>query len=169
MLSSLLLHLHQVLINFATSSALKCRICFWSTLLPLCLLLYEGSYNLDSCMLNVYHQYHLNRMKIREVVILLLKKTSYFHSFSLLFPFVRCYLFDVSGNVITDPVFLNVSDLNTAAYNGVALGTREGEIMHELIYKHNFFVRKEQIDFQGTCSITKPAPRVGIRFVEHNI
>ncbi|PIK39898.1 hypothetical protein BSL78_23247 [Apostichopus japonicus] len=80
----------------------------------------------------------------------------------------RCYLFDVSGNVITDPVFLNVSDLNTAAYNGVALGTREGEIMHELIYKHNFFVRKEQIDFQGTCSITKPAPRVSLEGLPKN-
>ncbi|KAJ8032799.1 Voltage-dependent calcium channel subunit alpha-2/delta-2 [Holothuria leucospilota] len=80
----------------------------------------------------------------------------------------RCYLFDVSGNVITDPVFLNVSDLNTAAYNGVALGTKEGEIMHELIYKHKFFVRKEQIDFQGTCSITKPSPRVSLEGLPKN-
>ena len=55
---------------------------------------------------------------------------------------------------MTDPVFLNISDLDTGKYNRVSLGKKEGEIMHELIYRHGFFERKEQIDFQGSCSVS---------------
>ncbi|XP_071499643.1 voltage-dependent calcium channel subunit alpha-2/delta-3-like [Diadema antillarum] len=74
----------------------------------------------------------------------------------------RCYLFDNYANLVTDPVFLNISDLDTAKYNRVSLGKKEGEIMHDLIYRHEFFQRKEQIDFQGSCSVSPGAPRVSL-------
>ncbi|XP_063967969.1 voltage-dependent calcium channel subunit alpha-2/delta-3-like [Lytechinus pictus] len=74
----------------------------------------------------------------------------------------RCYLFDNFAMLITDPIFLNISDLDTGKYNRVPLGKKEGEIMHDLIYRHSFFQRKEQIDFQGSCSVSPGAPRVSL-------
>ncbi|XP_071807181.1 voltage-dependent calcium channel subunit alpha-2/delta-3-like [Asterias amurensis] len=75
----------------------------------------------------------------------------------------RCYLFDNAANIVIDPEFINVSDLDTAKYNRVSLGKKEGEIMRELIYKHRFFIRKETIDFQGSCSLSASAPRVNLK------
>ncbi|XP_038057398.1 voltage-dependent calcium channel subunit alpha-2/delta-3-like [Patiria miniata] len=74
----------------------------------------------------------------------------------------RCYLFDNSANIVIDPQFISISDLDTAKYNRVSLGKKEGEIMRELIYKHRFFFRKETIDFQGSCSLSSSSPRVNL-------
>ncbi len=44
----------------------------------------------------------------------------------------------------------------------------EGEIMKDLIYKHKFLVRSENIDFSGTCTISPYQPKVtleGIKIV----
>ena len=40
------------------------------------------------------------------------------------------------------------------------MGKKEGEVMMELIYKHNFFRRTEAVDFQGVCGISPYAPKV---------
>ncbi|XP_070555607.1 voltage-dependent calcium channel subunit alpha-2/delta-2-like [Ptychodera flava] len=72
----------------------------------------------------------------------------------------RCYLFDNFANLVTDPEFIHASNLDERQYKRVSFGKKEGEVMHELIYKHNFFQRKEQIDFQGSCSVSPYAPKV---------
>ncbi|XP_002735490.2 VWFA and cache domain-containing protein 1-like [Saccoglossus kowalevskii] len=72
----------------------------------------------------------------------------------------RCYLFDNFANLVTDPEFIHASDLDERQYKRVSLGKKEGEVMHELIYKHGFFERKEQIDFQGSCSVSPYSPKV---------
>ncbi len=78
----------------------------------------------------------------------------------LFFP-LRCYTFDVKANLITDPDFLTANNLDTSKYQGVTIGKKEGEVMKHLIYKHGFFRRTEAIDFQGKCSISPYAPKVG--------
>lgn len=65
----------------------------------------------------------------------------------------RCYLFDTSANMIVDPDFQKVKDMEVSKYSGVTMGKKEGEIMRELIFKHNFFVRKDSVEFQGVCKI----------------
>ena len=40
------------------------------------------------------------------------------------------------------------------------MGKKEGEVMKELIYIHEFFRRTEKVDFQGVCSISPKAPKV---------
>ena len=67
--------------------------------------------------------------------------------------YFRCYLFDTKANMIVDPDFINVKDMETSKYSGVTMGKKEGEIMRELIFKHRFFVRKDSVEFQGTCNI----------------
>ncbi len=69
-------------------------------------------------------------------------------------------MFDMFGNIVADPIYIDVEDLHTHKYNRVPLGKKEGEIMHELIYVHGFFVRQEAIDFQGSCTKSPSAPRV---------
>lgn len=66
----------------------------------------------------------------------------------------RCYIFDNRANMIVDPDFIQVMDIETAKYSGVTMGKKEGEIMKELIFKHRLFTRQEDIDFQGTCSLS---------------
>ncbi|XP_067936801.1 voltage-dependent calcium channel subunit alpha-2/delta-1-like [Watersipora subatra] len=65
----------------------------------------------------------------------------------------RCYLFDTSANMIVDPDFELAKDIEVSKYAGVTMGKKEGEIMRELIFKHQFFIRKDSVEFQGTCSI----------------
>ncbi|KAL3318708.1 hypothetical protein Ciccas_002628 [Cichlidogyrus casuarinus] len=72
----------------------------------------------------------------------------------------KCYLFDNRANVIVDSNFRDVTALDEVKYKGVSLGSAQGEIMLELIYKHKFFERGESIDFQGVCSFTKSEPMV---------
>ncbi|CAH1252963.1 CACNA2D2 [Branchiostoma lanceolatum] len=72
----------------------------------------------------------------------------------------RCYLFDNFANLVTDQDFLSLSNLDEREYHRVSLGRKEGEVMMELIYKHKFFERKEQIDFQGACSVSPYSPKV---------
>ncbi|XP_055337095.1 voltage-dependent calcium channel subunit alpha-2/delta-3-like [Paramacrobiotus metropolitanus] len=72
----------------------------------------------------------------------------------------RCYLFDNEGFILTDADFVNASSLDEKKYREVSLGKKEGEIMKELVYLHKLFVRKEQVDFQGTCTITAYTPKV---------
>ncbi|XP_033124937.1 voltage-dependent calcium channel subunit alpha-2/delta-1-like [Anneissia japonica] len=74
----------------------------------------------------------------------------------------RCYLFDKNANIVIDYDFLKATALDERKYKRVSLGKKEGEVMHELIYKHQFFVRKEQIDFQGSCSVSPYAPKVSL-------
>lgn len=59
-----------------------------------------------------------------------------------------------------DPEFIVAIDLEESKYARVQLGTKEGEVMKDLIFKHKFFIRKETIDFQGSCRITPEAPKV---------
>lgn len=63
-----------------------------------------------------------------------------------------------------DPDFLLASNLDESLYERVQLGTKEGEVMKDLIYKHGFFERKESIDFQGSCKITPEEPKVSYCF-----
>ncbi|GAU99492.1 hypothetical protein RvY_10486 [Ramazzottius varieornatus] len=72
----------------------------------------------------------------------------------------RCYLFDNEGYILTDDDFVSANDLDEKKYKEVSLGKKEGEIMKELVYKYKLFVRKEQVDFQGTCTITPYTPKV---------
>lgn len=55
--------------------------------------------------------------------------------------------------MIVDPDFQIVKDIEVSKYAGVTMGKKEGEIMRELIFKHGFFIRKDSVEFQGTCSI----------------
>jgi len=55
--------------------------------------------------------------------------------------------------MIVDPDFTLVKDIEVSKYSGVTMGKKEGEIMRELIFKHGFFIRKDSVEFQGTCSI----------------
>ncbi len=80
----------------------------------------------------------------------------------LLYPSARCYLFDTSANLITDHDFITADNLDESKYKGVTMGKKEGEVMKDLIYTHGFFRRKETIDFQGVCSISPYAPKVGM-------
>ena len=73
----------------------------------------------------------------------------------------RCYLFDNSAKLITDPDFITADNLDESKYKSVSIGRKEGEVMKDLIYKHGFFRRTEAIDFQGVCSISPYAPKVG--------
>lgn len=57
--------------------------------------------------------------------------------------------------MIVDPDFVKVQDMETSKYSSVTMGKKEGEIMRELIFKHKFFVRKDSLEFQGTCSIAE--------------
>ncbi|OWA52215.1 putative Voltage-dependent calcium channel subunit alpha-2/delta-2 [Hypsibius exemplaris] len=72
----------------------------------------------------------------------------------------RCYLFDNEGYILTDDDFVSANDLDEKKYKEVSLGKKEGEIMKELVYKYGLFVRKEYVDFQGTCTITPYTPKV---------
>ena len=74
----------------------------------------------------------------------------------------RCYLFDNGAKMVMDPDFVLASPLDSSKYANVQLGTKEGEVMKDLIYKHRFFIRTESIDFQGSCRITPEAPKVSI-------
>ena len=67
--------------------------------------------------------------------------------------YFRCYLFDTSAKMIVDPDFQIVKDIEVSKYSGVTIGKKEGEIMKELIFHHGFFIRKDSVEFQGTCSI----------------
>ena len=72
----------------------------------------------------------------------------------------RCYLFDDSAKLITDPDFLTADSLDESKYKSLSVGQKEGEVMKDLIYKHKFFGRTEAIDFQGVCHISPYAPKV---------
>lgn len=65
-----------------------------------------------------------------------------------------------------DPDFLIASALDESKYEQVQLGTKEGEVMKDLIYKHDFLDRVESIDFQGSCRITPEEPKVS-RYYDH--
>jgi voltage-dependent calcium channel alpha-2/delta-3 len=80
----------------------------------------------------------------------------------------RCYLFDNYANVIIAPEFINEKDLEEKKYSQVNLGIVEGEIMKELIYKHKFFKRSENIDFSGTCTISPYQPKVTLEGIPLN-
>lgn len=75
-------------------------------------------------------------------------------------PLPRCYLFDNSANLITDPDFIHADNLDESKYKGVTMGKKEGEVMKDLIYMHGFFRRTESVDFQGVCGISPYAPKV---------
>ena len=80
----------------------------------------------------------------------------------------RCYLFDTNANLIVAPEFINEKDLEEKKYSQVSLGIVEGEIMKELIYKHKFFNRYENIDFSGTCTISPYQPKVTLEGIPLN-
>ena len=80
----------------------------------------------------------------------------------------RCYLFDTNANVIVAPEFINEKDLEEKKYSQVNLGIVEGEIMKDLIYKHKFFKRSENIDFSGTCTISPYKPKVTLEGIPLN-
>ena len=71
-------------------------------------------------------------------------------------------MFDNKANLITDPDFIEADNLDDSKYKGVTMGRKEGEVMKDLIYKHGFFKRKENIDFQGVCYISPKARKVGV-------
>lgn len=62
--------------------------------------------------------------------------------------------------MIVDPDFQLVKDMEEGKYAGVTMGKKEGEIMRELIFKHGLFIRKDSVEFQGTCEISS-AQKVG--------
>ncbi|XP_063400495.1 voltage-dependent calcium channel subunit alpha-2/delta-2-like [Mytilus trossulus] len=80
----------------------------------------------------------------------------------------RCYLFDSKANLVVDPDFITASNLDKSKYAGVQLGKKEGEVMKDLIYKHKFFIRKETLEFQGTCRITPVEPKVTLEGIPKN-
>lgn len=86
---------------------------------------------------------------------------------SVLLYFDRCYLFDSKAFLVMDPDFLIASALDESKYEQVQLGTKEGEVMKDLIYKHGFFDRGESIDFQGSCHITPEEPKVSDIQIQH--
>ncbi|XP_069125986.1 LOW QUALITY PROTEIN: voltage-dependent calcium channel subunit alpha-2/delta-2-like [Argopecten irradians] len=80
----------------------------------------------------------------------------------------RCYLFDSDAFLVMDPEFMVASDLEENKYVRVQLGTKEGEVMKDLIYRHKFFIRNEGTDFQGSCRITPEAPKVTLAGIPKN-
>jgi len=80
----------------------------------------------------------------------------------------RCYLFDTNAILIVAPEFMNEKDLEEQKYSQVNLGMVEGEIMKDLIYRHKFLVRSENIDFSGKCSISPYQPRVTLEGIPVN-
>lgn len=80
----------------------------------------------------------------------------------------RCYLFDSKAFLVMDPDFLIASALDESKYEQVQLGTKEGEVMKDLIYKHDFFDRVESIDFQGSCRITPEEPKLSLDGIPKN-
>lgn len=80
----------------------------------------------------------------------------------------RCYLVDHSGYLIVDPDFVNVSSYHENRYNQLTLGHKEGEVMADLIYKHELFKRAETITFQGTCHVSKPSAKVTLKGIPAN-
>ena len=77
----------------------------------------------------------------------------------------RCYLFDTNAILIVAPEFINEKDLEEKKYSQVNLGIVEGEIMKDLIYRHQFLIRSENIDFSGTCTISPYQPSKN-RYIE---
>ncbi|ELU06451.1 hypothetical protein CAPTEDRAFT_215114 [Capitella teleta] len=80
----------------------------------------------------------------------------------------RCYLFDGSANLITDPDFITANPLDDRKYKGVTMGKKEGEVMKDLIYKHRFFRRTESVDFQGSCGLSPYRPKVTLEGIPKN-
>lgn len=80
----------------------------------------------------------------------------------------RCYLFDSNAILIVAPEFIKEKDLEEKKYSQVNLGMVEGEIMKDLIYKHQFLVRSENIDFSGTCTISPYQPKVTLEGIPIN-
>ena len=80
----------------------------------------------------------------------------------------RCYLFDTNAILIVAPEFINEKDLEEKKYSQVNLGMVEGEIVKDLIYRHGFLVRSENIDFSGTCTISPYQPKVTLEGIPIN-
>lgn len=80
----------------------------------------------------------------------------------------RCYLFDTNAILIMAPEFINEKDLEEKKYSQVNLGMLEGEIMKDLIYRHRFLKRLENIDFSGTCTISPYQPKVTLEGIPTN-
>jgi len=80
----------------------------------------------------------------------------------------RCYLFDTNAILIVAPEFINEKDLEEQKYSQVNLGMVEGEIMKDLIYRHKFLIRSENIDFSGKCSISPYQPKVTLEGIPVN-
>ena len=80
----------------------------------------------------------------------------------------RCYLFDTNAILIVAPEFINEKDLEERKYSSVNLGIVEGEIMKDLIYRHQFLKRSENIDFSGTCTISPYQPKVTLEGIPIN-
>lgn len=75
----------------------------------------------------------------------------------------RCYLFDSQAFLLMDPDFLTAGALDESRYDKVTMGRKEGEVMKHLVNKHHFFIRKESIEYQGSCRITPSKPKVCYR------
>jgi hypothetical protein len=80
----------------------------------------------------------------------------------------RCYLFDTNAILIVAPEFIKEKDLEEKKYSQVNLGIIEGEIMKDLIYRHQFLIRSENIDFSGTCVISPYQPKVTLEGIPIN-
>jgi voltage-dependent calcium channel alpha-2/delta-3 len=80
----------------------------------------------------------------------------------------RCYLFDTNAILIMAPEFNKEKDLEEKKYSQVNLGIIEGEIMKDLIYRHQFLKRSENIDFSGTCTISPYQPKVTLEGIPIN-
>ncbi len=80
----------------------------------------------------------------------------------------RCYLFDTNAILIVAPEFKNEKDLEEKKYSAVNLGIVEGEIMKDLVYRHQFLKRSENIDFSGTCTISPYQPKVTLEGIPIN-
>lgn len=80
----------------------------------------------------------------------------------------RCYLVDHAGYLIVDPDFDKISAFHESLYNTLTLGHKEGEVMADLIYKHELFRRVETITFQGTCHVSKPSAKVTLKGIPSN-
>ena len=80
----------------------------------------------------------------------------------------RCYLFDTNAILIVAPEFTNEKDLEEKKYSQVNLGIVEGEIMKDLIYKHQLLIRSENIDFSGQCNISPYQPKVTLEGIPIN-
>ncbi|PVD23318.1 hypothetical protein C0Q70_16586 [Pomacea canaliculata] len=75
----------------------------------------------------------------------------------------RCYLFDSQAFLLMDPDFLTAGALDESRYDKVTMGRKEGEVMKHLVNKHHFFIRKESIEYQGSCRITPSKPKVTLQ------